>query len=349
VTETLRLDRTFKGIGRIAKATGTDDPAIRDNISELLTRLYRRGHFDVLRAIRDGRVTMLEVYEADERGALDSLPIGTGQPLATAMHEWIESLLVAVEYSAKHVESLETSRRYLERASKRATVSDLPRLLERLRDGTLGRTHARSFNLVRSAALAFVRATLKKSHPLYIAVAAVEPRTVAKHAVRTLVTPDMMRAWFPSPETSKVDAIAWSMVTTGMGPKELWGAWETRADRVHVFGTKREGRDRDVPLCRAPTVPQLSRDRFEKLFRARQLGVTPYDLRRTYAKWMESAGIPRTRRRMYMGHGVRDVTDLYERHEVAAFLVDDAKLMATFLSAKPHVHTVVHMAEEKPA
>jgi hypothetical protein len=42
---------------------------------------------------------------------------------------------------------------------------------------------------------------------------------------------------------------------------------------------------------------------------------------------MEAAGIPRTRRQLYLGHGAKDMTDLYERHEVDAFLLSDgAKL-----------------------
>lgn len=54
------------------------------------------------------------------------------------------------------------------------------------------------------------------------------------------------------------------------------------ADRLHVAGTKRGGRVRDIPLAHVPAVAPLSRDRFEKLFRKRMEGrITPYDLRRT--------------------------------------------------------------------
>ena len=53
--------------------------------------------------------------------------------------------------------------------------------------------------------------------------------------------------------------------------------------------------------------------------------ITPYDLRRTYMKWLELAVIPRTRRRLYMGHGAKDVSDLYETYEVTEFLIADAK------------------------
>jgi len=61
--------------------------------------------------------------------------------------------------------------------------------------------------------------------------------------------------------------------------------------------------------------------------------LAPYDLRRTYANWLEGAGIPRTRRRLYMGHGARDVTDLYETHQVLQFLREDAAKLADFIGA----------------
>jgi len=47
---------------------------------------------------------------------------------------------------------------------------------------------------------------------------------------------------------------------------------------------------------------------------------------------LEAASIPRTRRRIYLGHGAGDVTDLYEAHEVAAFLVEDAERLQRYLA-----------------
>lgn len=49
--------------------------------------------------------------------------------------------------------------------------------------------------------------------------------------------------------------------------------------------------------------------------------------RDAYAQWMEAAGIPRTRRKMYPGHGATDVQDFYERHELDAYLAADAERM----------------------
>jgi hypothetical protein len=133
-----------------------------------------------------------------------------------------------------------------------------------------------------------------------------------------------------------VDAIAWGMATTGMGAKEYWGTWSVRSDRVHIDGKKtaaqlRDTRVRDVPLIIAPRVPTRHRRTFDDKLRDRtKRAITHYDLRRTYLHALETAKIMRSRRRMYMGHGVDDTTRLYERHEVDAFLAADGATLRDF-------------------
>ena len=346
--ETLVIDRSFKGVGRIKKASGTTIPQVRRKLSRMLTALADEGRIDILRAIRDGDLTLMQVHDAYQRHALAELPTAaTVKPAAVAMKVWIDGLAVPDDCSAKHKESLETSRRYVEKAAPKATLAELPRVLEQLRD-TLGKPHPRSFNLARAAALAFVRSTLKRSHPLWLAIAAVEPRKVPKGRTPQPLHVEQMRNLFPAPLTDAVDAIAWGMATTGMGAREYWGQWSVRADSVHIAGTKRAGRVRDVPLIQAPAVPRIHRRTFEDKMRARTgPGVQAYDLRRTYANWLESAGVPRTRRKMYLGHGTRDVTDLYERHDVHAFLQADAATLCAFLGL-PHTkaHTMTLLDSE---
>jgi len=334
--DTLVIDLVFKGVGRINRRSGTMDPKVVKRIKAAARTVYRDGRLDVLRAIRDRHVTWLEFYEAYQHHTLDTLPIGaTVAKLETTMRDWIDA---STHYSEKHITSLGTSLGYLltaDRTAKDATIADLPRLLDVLRE-TKGKKHPRSFNLVRSAALAFTRSLLKRNHPVYQACAAVEVVKVKKGAPRHPITLERMDELFPNPETDRLDMIAWTMATTGMSLKDYWGRWEIRADRVHIYGTKRQGRDRDIPLVRRPDLPPITRDRFEKIFHKRFAGViTPYQLRRTYAQWMEEAGIPRTRRLLYMGHGVRDVTDLYERYQINEFLATDTAKLAAFLKSSP--------------
>lgn len=356
--DTLPIDVIVAGI-RIHRASGTHSASIRDKMKRrMLPDLKSSGRLDILRALRDGEVSFLVVFDAWTRKQLQELPIGAAMPIvAEAMAAWIEK--VRTEYSPEHIEGFETSLAVFKNHDAAARIADLPRVLEELRDTKWAEQHPRSFNLARAHAQRFVRAKLKKSHALYIAVAAVEARKVPKPPARVRLTPEAMRGWFPNPDRTgreadiphglsrhermahlarlrdaHVDAIAWAMVTTGMGQKELWGTWSIESDRIHIVGTKRGGRVRDVPLVRAPAVPAISRDNFEKSFRARMetARVTPYDLRRAYIQWLESAGIPRTRRLMYGGHGTKDVHDLYERHEISAFLVEDAAKLRAFLN-----------------
>jgi integrase len=336
--ETLIIDREFRGVGRIKRATGSTRPDVRKRQSRMLTVLYEDGRLDILRAIRDGVLTLAEVHAAFQRKELDKLPTAeTVKPLAVAMAEWIDALIVPREVSKKHKESLETSRRYFER-EKKTPASRTSRLCWTPLRHSLGKQHPRSFNLARAAALAFVRATLKRSHPLWLACAAVELCKVGEGRAHAPLSPDQMRAWFPAPDTDAVDAIAWGLAATGMRPKEYWGPWSVERDRVHIDGTKTGGSIRDVPLVLRPAVPAMHRRTFENKVRDRTRAITVYDLRRTYANWMESAGIPRTRRKLYLGHTAGDVTALYELHEVRDFLARDGETLRGLLKI-PHTES----------
>lgn len=333
------IDRNFKGVGRIKRATGTTAPKMRAALSNMLTALHEQGRLDVLRSIRDGLLPLLVVYDAYRRHALDSLPSGnTLTPLGSAMSIWIDNN----DAGAKHKVSQRTSLKYLADAKKDAVVAELPVILEELRD-TLGVKHPRSFNLARSHALRFVGATLKRNHPLYLAIGAVEKRKEPRRREGVRLTPTQLRGFFPNPDTDPVDRIAWDMATTGMHEKEYWhDGFAVLADRVRIYGQKRGGRNRFVPLVRRPEKPTIHERTFTDAVRDRtSRAIQPYDLRRTFAHWMEAAGIPRTRRMLYMGHGARDVTDLYERHEVEAFVVEDAAKLRAYLDSSPtKVHTM---------
>lgn len=329
---TLMIDRKFRGVGRIKKASGTTDKGTLKDINSALTHVFRvMGRIDLLRALKADDFSPLEFLTAYKTNTLDALPVGgMGASLDAAWRDWMDGLVVPDDCSQKHKDSLETSRRYLERENGKALVVELPPMLAALRV-TLGKKHRRSFNLLRDACRAFVRDVYQTNSPLYGAVVAVEPVKVRKQRAERRLSPDEMRSLFPHPDSDHVDAIAWTMATTGMHRAELWGKWNVKADRIHVRGTKREGRVRDVPLVRRPDVPRIHPRTFEDKVRERTRDIVVYDLRGTFAHWMEEAGIPRTRRKLYMGHGAEDTTDLYERHEVTAFLAADAKKLRDYI------------------
>lgn len=327
----LIVDRKFSDVGRIKRASGTTDPTVFRKINRDLTRLHDDGRLDILRALRDKRLSFLEVRDAIQRRALDKLPTGKGAAsLDEAWRAWMGTLVVPRDCSKKHKVTLEYTRRYLTGHAPKALVADLPRIVSEMR-ADLGQKHPRSFNMVKSNVQTFLRETVGRAHPLWLAVAAVEPRKYRKTKKRRGLEPDEMLKYFPAPDTDPIDDIAWSMATTGIHAEEYWGEWHVKSDRIHVEGTKRGGRKRDIPLVRRPVVPWIARRTFEDKVRERTRDIQVYDLRRTYSHWMEEAGIPRTRRRIYMGHGTKDVTDLYENAEVTRYLVEDAGRLSRFL------------------
>ncbi len=55
---TFRLDRRFKGVGRINLASGATTATEFRKRDALLTRLYDQGRLDLLNAIRTGTLTV---------------------------------------------------------------------------------------------------------------------------------------------------------------------------------------------------------------------------------------------------------------------------------------------------
>jgi len=68
-----RIDRRFKSIGRIALSSGTANKRRFEKLNSMLTELYEDGRLDLLRAIKDRRITLQQVYGAKRTGRLPYL------------------------------------------------------------------------------------------------------------------------------------------------------------------------------------------------------------------------------------------------------------------------------------
>jgi hypothetical protein len=337
------LDRRFGGVGRVRGPSGTTDPDTFARIDKMLTELYDRGRIDLLKAIKQYFATKhraglapMVVFRAYVTEGLKDLPSVEGMaPLIESMLDFIESHDVTQE----HKDTMRSCVRHIARVgNSHSPISDLPELVGQLRMSM--REHARMFNLVRSTAMAFVRARFKKHHPLWNDVAGIDPLAPKKKRMHHPKTPDELREIVARLEPEAA-AMAWSMGASGMGPKEYWiQGWEVLADRVRIFGKKREGRDRFVPLIKGVAIvkPTMTLKAFRLALSNADYGrMGVYDLRRSHSNWMESAGIPRTRRRIYRGHGPQDVGDLYEHHEIAAFIADDSLKLSQYVNPQPVV------------
>lgn len=338
------LDRRFRGIGRVRVASGTDKAGVFQLLNAMLTELATTDTGRaVLAAIRDRELAPLDVWGAYRAKRLDSLPTGAlAQPLLEAVRAWRESTktLVSDDTYRVRAELLTAIERY---GAKDARVADLATVLRRARESMAGAPT--SVRLNRAYAQAFVRDTLGKHHPLHAEVSGIPLHKVRRRRQHPLTPAAAVALLAQLKPARRRETVA--MLLTGMNPKEYWADWSVRADRVHVEGTKRGGRVRDLPrafpcaLWPHHTLPHPTgawHPTFQRAFRtaARALGVryTPYDLRRSFAVWMEEAGIVRARRNIYRGHEARDIGDLYERQEVKAHLVKDGARLVEWINAQ---------------
>jgi integrase len=311
--------------------------------------------------IQTGRRSLLEVYAHFTAGTVAQLQgPQDDQPLAPLLEPWLDTALCAEGTRQNRRDGFRVLQGLVRRAP---LLRDLPELLALYRAQCEAAAHPRVFNVARTAVQAFVRDKIGKRKPLALAVADVPPLRERKQGRPGLPLADAIVV--RDGPGSQAGRIWWSMCLTGMGPGELWGAWTVEQDRVHIVGTKvvHQGRDeafgrvRDVPLVDYPTRPELTRDGFTSALRrcserrlrdalqervqrkptAEELAdarrstqgwkITPYQARKTFARWLEDAQIPRARREVYRGHGKRDIGDVYERYEVADYLRGDAEKM----------------------
>src|SRR5438876_867558 len=154
---TLWLQRTYPGVGRIMKRSGTHNKTIRNRFHATLDALYERGRLDILERIRDNQLTMKEVHDKFTTGKLDAVSVSDLGTLKTVANGVIQSpMLVWV----KKVDLSENTRIdyqkrfnvFLKTVGATFEMSHLPRLLGQFKDKY--QSKKRSFNAVRTAVMA---------------------------------------------------------------------------------------------------------------------------------------------------------------------------------------------------
>lgn len=323
----LPLKVRIPGCQPIRRLSGTHDRKMRDRLTRMVHTLHEQGRDDLVNAIAAGRLTPLEVYNRFKFQRLDELPHADELPRFRATWpKWLADL----ECSDEHRRTTELYFKRLEKlVPEDASVGGAVDALKEMRIKL--RAHPRSFNLCRSNVMAYLRDTVGRRHRYWNDAADV-PKLKQK-AVRAKhpLTPDRLRDLVKA-MGEPCGPMAWTMATTGMGWKEYLGAWEREGDGLRIHGTKTGGRDRLIPLVSLlhPPVGVLYAFR-QALHKASGGTVTPYDLRRTFMTLMVEAGVPRPRRRAYMGHAAEDISALYEFQEVREYLLKDAARIRAFL------------------
>jgi integrase len=336
------LDRMCGHLGRLRLATGTHDKREAAAFNGLVTDLIKRCEWDTLTRLRDHALTIRQVYYARLRGEPLPAPEDTS-PVWPIVARWLTHL----DATANTKDTYQGLLDRLARAYPDATVARLASVLEQDKQVHQAKGTRSTFNDRRRLCLQFLRSHVGARHDTYFAVQAVAPfsRKQVKRRSGNPQTPDQIRALVARIPSQAANI--WGMCLTGMRQAEWFAAdWTLMTDRVVIPGTKTDNAMRLVPRLYPLARPFGTYSRHVQILARHTHGdVQPHDFRRTFMCWMEDAGIPRTRRQVYLGHAVQGVTELYERRRsVEPWLTQDAEKMRTFLGENPLPLTLQVMA-----
>lgn len=328
---TLLIERTFPPpIGAVRLASGTHDALTLRDVNAMLDTWIGSvpPRWDLVEAVARKTVKPLHALTLYRQNRTEEIPrADVLPPLTASVAAWLERFECSDAYRGQ-VRS--TFKALGELGTGEATIADLPQLLKARRDACQDAGTRVGFNRGKCHVQAFVRDTLGDDHALYRAVSKVAALGVEDTTRRRALPPAEVAEYLG--KLPPADALmAWSLAVTGMRPKEYWSRpWGLQLDRVSVGKSKTEAGRRDIPLWAPalPVLPTRTRDAFEGMWERRlggELGV--YDLRRSFEVWMEDAHITRSRRKIYLGHAIGDVTDIYERRELDAWLKQDAEAL----------------------
>lgn len=328
------LDRRCGKVGRLKVASGTTDPRVHRQLNDMVSRLKAERRWDLLALLQRGLVKPLELFDALGRGTLGQLPTADDvRPFLSAVERWIPQL-------DARPETREQYERLLKRFGAQrvaATLADAPALLRSARAEALRSEKRTTYNRTRAALFSFLRDVLGPDHRITKEARQVSDLKTTPRPGNPL-TPEQVRAF--AVVLGKHASTMWSLVLTGMRRGEFWGErkWSVSLDRVDIFGTKSKAARRTVPLVYPIYPPTVGYWRFLRVLQQVTEGaVNVHDLRKTFASWCESAGIPQWRIDFYMGHARQgDLARLYQMpRDLTPVLREDAERLRGWLGDEP--------------
>lgn len=333
---TLPLKLRLPGCEPIRRLSGTHDRKMRAKLVRMLHTLHEQGRDDLVNAVARGTIKPLQLYNRWKFSRLEDLPHADELPrFADVWPAWVAGM----EASDFHRTACEGyCRRLAETMAPDATLAAVVDALKAYRNAY--RHAPRSFNYARTAIMALLRDTLTRRHRLWLDVAEIPQLKVKATRAKHPLVADQLRD-LVTRLGEPYGPMAWTMATTGMGWLEYSGRWEREGVGLRIHGTKTGGRDRLIPLVSLlhPCEGTVYAFRWH-LTKASDGRVTPYDLRRTFTGIMVDAGVPRPRRKLYLGHEPEDITALYEQQEVTEYLTRDAERMRAVLGEPPEPPTL---------
>lgn len=338
---TFIIDRRFKGIGRIKRASGTSNTKTFRDINRMLTDLYDLGKRTILEEIQKGVLSPMQVYGFWKEGRLKHVPSGlTLLPVHPTIPDWIDTHHDGVDTTKRNYKSEMT--RFCRVVGENLPIQDLPTGFRRYQKYCVKRGIEVSAQKLKTVLLSYLNKTLGKSHTLYQKVSEIAHVKVSpKRKVVHLSVGEFYDLVEQLPEADA--AIAYAMMMTGMHWKELEGVWECKKDRISISGTKNVGRRRDVPLLLEIERPTKSNQSFRAQLKKVRPDLSPIVFRRTYAFWMAEAEIMESRRNTYMGHVVKSSAERYARTKADPFLLADAQKLSSWIIDQASRHSLKSM------
>lgn len=330
------IDRIFPTLGRVRIRTGVNDRRLAQRYEVMLETLP----LATVKLIVERRLPIRVAFDAWSRGDVASLPTSqTLLPLTDELAQWLDK--PALEVGASEAANRLRTAEYLLALRPDAPVGELPAALKELRALYDGR--GAQFNRMRAAALAFLRDRFADHAALREQLAGVaalpEPRIRAPHPC----TVEEARA-IPAALGPKWGPLWWTMCITGMGPKEYWiDGYDVTSDGVEIHGAKDTGRRgttarrRVVPLLGVLAAPIGTMNGFAQALRRADVGVEPYDARRSFARWLDDAGLAGYIQDALMGHGPKSMRELYRWGEIRSMLGAVRETMLKYLGELPQI------------
>ena len=340
---TYMIDRRFAGVGRIKRASGATTKGGLKARHACLTQLYDQGRLDLLRAVRDGTLSVTEVFAASRERRLDSL-MGDQAALTAALWPTVDAWLPHGQPIGGSRYRYRASFTALERSGvlkQNATVDDLEdvnwaQLREDWPNG------AYDWNHLRRALGKFLTMRLGLHHPYRVAVVEAIPK--AKEVERVPdITPELLwRIVDAVPE--HVRAAIVTLVATGLRCGEYLRLTKANlkphTHAIDVPGTKTEASaatlyvdpelwpwiERAVP---SPLKYQWLRVHFKRACVAvGATGLRLHDLRHAHAQWLTNAGRSEASVQVSLRHATAAMTRRYSKQKDRG---ENAKVMAGIL------------------
>ena len=325
--KSLRIDRVFLEVGRIALASGTANRDVFGRYDDLLTELYEEGQLDVLKKIKAREITIREVYDARRKRRPITASASLRKNLWDAVEAWVSGTSSGTGRSGGRyaVSFNQLSRSNV--LSSRVRVGDLAKVdWVALRDQWQGGPS--DWNHLRRAVSRFLTVLLGDvQHPFRREIMKLIP---LQHEVERV--PDLRPDTFwelvkLTPE--HVQPCYVTLAATGMRVGEYLRCTEDNllplTKAIHIPGTKTDGSEAPVQVdadlwpwieraIPSPVQYKWLREHFKRA--AREVGLPDlrlHDLRHCFGQWAVDGGVPESVVQVALRHADPSMTRRYTK------------------------------------